>query len=88
MNNYIDLVGKVVVILMLIAVTIACAVMVWVVLTGVQVRSDCIKSLEVRFNYLERKLCDPMSPEPCYIDPTLQTELGDWYERELIKCDY
>lgn len=48
---------------------------------------DCISSLEARFNYLERKLCDPMSSEACYIDPTLQTELGDWYERELIKCN-
>lgn len=46
----------------------------------------CQKSVEIRYNYLERKLCDPYRAEACYIDPELRAELDEWHKEELQAC--
>lgn len=46
----------------------------------------CQSNVEVRYAYLERKLCDPYKAEVCYIDPDLRTELDTWHQEELQAC--
>lgn len=46
----------------------------------------CQSNVEVRYAYLERKLCDPYKAEACYIDPDLRAELEAWHQEELQAC--
>jgi hypothetical protein len=70
---------------------IAIVIMGVLVLTGLLIKSAiernlCLADVQTRLNYIERKLCDPYSPEVCEIDPTLQNEFDDWKQAELSKC--
>jgi len=46
----------------------------------------CQASIEVEYNYLLRKSCDPYADEVCKINQKLKSSLDEWYHREIENC--
>jgi len=51
-----------------------------------EAKNYCITSVEVRYDYITRKLCDPYSAEGCKINPADQKELDSWKLHAINNC--